>query len=99
MSKGKMRKWKEEYSQFSFTDTTVDKVERSRCILCDVVFCNSNLKPSKLSKYFKNIHGGVEAGYKAETLKTKRACYDRNGTLHKWNLLASKNLISSLRIK
>ena len=47
------------------------------------MFCNSNLKPSKLSQHFKSKHGGVEAGYNAETLKTKQARYDRNGTLPK----------------
>ena len=74
-----MRKWKEEYSQFGFTATTVDGIERPQCILC-YVFCNSNQKPSKLTEHFKNKHGGVEAGYNAETLKTKRARYNQNGT-------------------
>ena len=83
MSKGKVRKWKEEYSQFGFTAITVDGVERSQCILCDIVFCNSNLKSSQLSEHFKNRHAGVEAGYNVETLKTNRACYDRNGMLPK----------------
>ena len=57
MSKGKVRKRKEEYSQFDFTATTIDGVERPQCIFCDVVFCNSNLQPSKLSELFKNKHG------------------------------------------
>ena len=52
-------------------------------LLCDVVFCNANLKPSKLSEHFRNKHGGVEAGYDAETLKTKRARYEKSGTLPK----------------
>ena len=82
MSKGKVRKQKE-YSQFGFKVTTVDGVERPQCILCDVVFCNFNLKPSNLSKHLKNKHRGVEAGYNAETLKTKRAHYDQNMTLQK----------------
>ena len=84
MSKGKVRKWKEKFTQFGFTAThIVDLVKRPQCILCDVVFCNSNLKPSKLSKHFKNKHGVVEAGYNAETLKTERAHYNRKGTLPK----------------
>ena len=71
MSKGKISKWKKEYSQFGFTTTTVDGVQRAQCILRDVAFCNSNLKPSKLSQHFKKKHGGIEAGYNAETLKNK----------------------------
>ena len=53
MSKVKVRKWKEEYSKFGFTATTVNGVEKLQCILCDVVFCNANLKPSKLSEHFR----------------------------------------------
>ena len=48
MSKGKVRKWKEKYSPFGFTATIIGIVKMPQCILCDVVFCNSNLKPSKL---------------------------------------------------
>ena len=72
-----------EYSKLGFTATTVDGVEKPQCILCNVVFCNVNLKPSKLSEHFRNKHGGVEAGYDAETLKTKRARYEKSGTLPK----------------
>ena len=71
MSKGKVRKWKEEYIQFGFTATAVDGVERRQCIFWAVVFSNSNIKLSKLSEHFKNKHWGVEAEYNAETLKTK----------------------------
>ena len=60
MSKGKVRKW-QEYSQFGFTATTVDGVERLQCILYDVVFCNSSLKLSKLSEHYKNKHREIEA--------------------------------------
>ena len=62
MSKGKVKWWEEEYSQFGFTVTTVHGVERPQCNLCDVVFCNSNVKPSKLSEHFKNKHEEVETG-------------------------------------
>ena len=88
MSKDKVRKWKEEYIQFGFAVTAVDGVEKPQYILCDAVFCNSKLKPSKLSEHFKNKHGGVEAGYNAETLKTKRARYEKSRTLPKMDLLA-----------
>ena len=60
MSKIKVRKWKEEYSEFDFTATTVDGVKKAQCILCDVVFCNANLKLSKLSEHFRNKHGELK---------------------------------------
>ena len=95
-----MRKWKEEYSQFGFTPTTVDGVERPQCILRDFVFCNSNLKPLNLSKHFKNKHGGVEAGYNAEILKTKRARYAQNGTLPKMGFtsIEKPHLLASYKV-
>ena len=99
MSKIEVRKWKEEYSKFGFTATTVDGVEKPQCILCDVVFCNANLKPSKLSEHFRNKHGGVKAGHDAETLKTKRARYEKMGRFRKWDLLVSKSFIFSLHTK
>ena len=100
MSKIKVRKWKEEYSKFSFTVTTVDGVEKPQCILCDVVFCNANLKPSKLSEHFRNKHGGVEAGYDAETLKTKRARYEKSGTLPKMGFTSVEkpHLLASYKV-
>ena len=66
----------------------------------DVVFCNSNLKPSKLSEYFKNEHGVVEAGYIAETLKTKRARYERNGMLPKMRFTSGEkpHLLASYKV-
>ena len=60
MSKNKVRKWKEEYSKFAFTATTVDGVEKPQCILYDVVFYNADLKPSKLSENFRNKHGELK---------------------------------------
>ena len=100
MSKGKVRKWKEEYSQFGFTATRVDGVEKPQCILCDVVFCNLNLKPSKLSEHLQNKYWGVEAEYNAETLKRKRARYDRSGTLLKMGLInvEKPDLLASYKV-
>ena len=92
MSKVKVRNWKEEYNKFGFTATTVDGVEKPQYILCDVVFCHANLKQSKLSEHFRNKHGGVEAGYDAETLKTKRARYEQSGTLLKMGFTSVEKL-------
>ena len=64
------------------------------------MFGNSNLKPSKLSEHFKNKDEGVEAGYNAETLKTKRAHYDRNVTLLKMGFTSVKKtyLLASYKV-
>ena len=100
MSKIKVKKWKEEYSKFGFTATTVDGVEKPQCILCDVVFCNANLKPSKLSEHFRNKHGGVAAGYDVVTLKKKRALYEKSGALSKMGFTSVKKprLLASYKV-
>ena len=65
------------------------------------MFCNSNPKASKLSEYFKNKHKGIEAGYNAETLKTKRACYNRSGTLPKMGFTSveKSHLLASYKVQ
>ena len=42
---------------------------------------NANLKSSKLDEHFKNRHGGRDAGNDIETLRVKRAKFNRAGTL------------------
>ena len=64
------------------------------------MFCNANLKPSKLSEHFRNKHRGVEAGYDAETLKTKRARYEKIGTLPKMEFTSVEkpHLLASYKV-
>ena len=72
------------YCQIDFTVTAVNRAKRSQCILWNVVFCNSNLKPYfKACEYFKSKHGGFENGHNAKTLKIQQACYDKTKTLTK----------------
>ena len=53
----KKRKRREEYTRFGFTMTKgSDGEERPQCILCCVVFCNANIKPSRLKEHFNNKH-------------------------------------------
>jgi len=71
----------ETYSDFGFTVTVVDGVERPQCILCSKVLSNSSLKPSKLQEHFINKHGGKESeGQDPETLTKKKARFDNKGT-------------------
>ena len=59
----KRRKWNDDDVSFGFTCTTGnDGLQKPQCILCSVVFSNSNLKPSKLHEHFKNKHGGADVG-------------------------------------
>jgi len=92
MSKRKVRNWDETYSDFGFSVTVVDGVERHQCILSRKVFSNSSLKPSKLQEHFINKHGGKESeGQDPETLKKKKARFDNKGTL--LNLMKSHSTL------
>ena len=64
------------------------------------MFCNANLKPLKLSEHFRNKHGGVQAGYDAETLKTKQARYKKSGTLPKMGFTSVEkpHLLTSYKV-
>ena len=55
------------------------------------MFSNANLKPSRLDEHFKNLHGGLEAGYDIESLKVKRARFDSGGTLSACGFVPYKN--------
>ena len=53
-------------------------------MICDAVFSNSNLKPSKLGEHLQAIHGeNKRAGNDFSSLKAKRARYDSKGMLPK----------------
>lgn len=64
------------------TLVSLDELQKPQCILCNAVFSDANMKPSKLQEHFNNKHGGggVE-GHDFESLKTKRAYFQSCGTL------------------
>ena len=83
-SREKVRKWNEAYVQYGFTKTIIEGLDRPQCVLCNAIFSNSNLKPSKLGEHFRIKHGGNErAGNDLTSLQAKRARYDVKGTLPK----------------
>jgi len=78
----KKRCWNDDYVRYGFTFTTEkDGTQRPQCILCCNKFSNANLKPSKLNEHFTKQHGGVDAGYDFESLKSKRVRFDKSGTI------------------
>ena len=58
-----------------------DGLQRPQCVLCSIMFSNSNLKPSKLEENFQNKHDGESNGRDIQALKVKRFRFDRAGTL------------------
>ena len=93
-SVAKKRKWKEEYTHFGFTMTkSSDGDERPQCILCNVLFSNANMKPSRLQEHFNNKHGGVKPGQDSESLKIKKVRFDSSGTLPKMGFVPADKLL------
>uniref|UniRef100_A0A8C4TCW7 Uncharacterized protein n=1 Tax=Erpetoichthys calabaricus TaxID=27687 RepID=A0A8C4TCW7_ERPCA len=80
----KIRKWKEDYTEYGFTKTIIDGVDRPQCVLYNAIFSNSNLKSSNLGEHFQVKHGGnMREGNDLNSFKAKRACYDIKETLPK----------------
>ena len=56
----KKRKWDDDYVRYWFTCMTeIDGTQRPQCVLCNSVFSNADLRPSKLSDHFNRQHGGI----------------------------------------
>lgn len=62
VKKKKKKIWNDDYVHFGFTCMGNDELQKPQCILCDAIFSNTNMKPSKLQEHFNNKHGvgGVE---------------------------------------
>lgn len=77
----KKRKWEDDYVRYWFTCTTeADGTQRPQCVLCNSVFSNTDLRPSKLSDHFNRQHGGV-AGHDLSGLKPVPTPSDKSKTL------------------
>ena len=64
-------KWREDYVKHGFRKK--DGTERLQCILCNKVFSNANLKPSRLKEHLDSHLGGAKSGNDFNTLKIKMA--------------------------
>lgn len=78
----KKRTWSDDYVSFGFTCVEdKNRAPRAQCLLCNVVFSNESLRPSKLKPHFLK-HGGESApGNDVDSLRRKRARFDSRGTL------------------
>ena len=65
--------------------------ERPQSILCNVIFCNANAKPSTLKEHFDHKHGGGKAGQDSQSLKIIRARFDSMKLLKSGDLYLQKS--------
>ena len=66
-----------------------DGEEKPQCLLCCIVLCNANMKPSRLKEQFDNKHGRVTSGQDSEPLKNKIIRFDSSGTLQKMRFVSA----------
>ena len=82
MSKPKKRQWNDKYVAYGFTLVTErDGTQKPQCMSCNKIFCNENLKPSKLSEHYQSVHGGDAKSAVTERFKSKRIRFDAAATL------------------
>jgi len=56
----KKSKWSGDYIRLDFTCIgKTEDFQTPQCMLCEIIFSNANLKPSKLQEQFNNEHGGA----------------------------------------
>ena len=77
----KKRKWNDEYVEFGFTVVNEkDGTEKPQCMICNLVMCNGNLKPSGLREHLNSKHRNY-VGTSIDAFKLKRIRYDQKATL------------------
>ena len=95
----KKRKLNDIYVQFGFTCTeTNEALQKLQCMFCNIVFSNTNLKPSKLQEPLNNRHCGADvSGHDVESLKANRIQFESQGTLPKLGFVsADKPILMAL---
>lgn len=82
MPKPKKRLWNDKYVAYGFTLVTErDGTQKPQCMSCNKIFCNANLKPSKLSEHYESVHGGDAGSAVPEQFQSKRIRFDAAATL------------------
>jgi len=59
-SKGKKRRYDEEYLSFGFIPIGVDTFPDVRCVVCEKVLSNSSLAPAKLKRHLESNHPNLK---------------------------------------
>ena len=75
----KIRKWSDEYVKYGFSALLNNRggPNRTQCITCHFIVCNSNLKPAREHQ----AKHPAEQAQTLEAMQAKRARYDQKGTL------------------
>ncbi|XP_015372833.1 PREDICTED: zinc finger BED domain-containing protein 5-like [Diuraphis noxia] len=59
-SKGKKRRYDEEYLSLGFIPIGVDTFPDVRCVVCEKILSNSSLAPAKLKRHLKSNHPNLK---------------------------------------
>ena len=89
----KKRKWDDDYVRYWFTCMTeIDGTQRPQCVLCNSVFSNADLRPSKLSDHFNRQHGGI-GGHDLSSLKHVPVPADQSETLKTFGVASQEDAL------
>ena len=77
----KIRKWSDEYVKYGFSAllNNLGGPNRTQCITCHFIVCNSNLKPARLREH--QAKHPAEQAQTLDAMQAKRARYDQKCTL------------------
>ncbi|XP_025419338.1 zinc finger BED domain-containing protein 5-like [Sipha flava] len=76
-SKGKKRRYDEEYLSFRFIPIGIDTFPDVRCIVCEKIFNNSSLVPAKLRRHLESNHPNLK-GKDLEFFRMKKDISDES---------------------
>ena len=79
----KKRRWSDDYVRVGFTCIgKTEDLQKTQCMLCDTVFSNANLKPSKLQEHSDNRYGVANVvSHDEENLRAKRVRFHSRASL------------------
>ena len=95
----KKRKYSKDYVVFGCTFVIdSDGSERQKCFLCGKVLANASLKPAKLKEHLTPIHP-KNALDSVNSFHSKKARFEKYGTLPKFEFTKTKSLASKRHIR
>ncbi|GFU53065.1 protein FAM200B [Trichonephila clavipes] len=94
----KSRKYSQEYLNFGFTITEVNGEEKPLCVICSKILAADSMKPNKLKRHFKTLHGEY-INKPREFFESKLKSYGKQKTFFKKTLSVNeKALLTSYKV-
>ncbi|GFV36827.1 protein FAM200B [Trichonephila clavipes] len=94
----KSRKYSQEYLNFGFTITEVNREEKPLCVICSKILVADSMKSNKLKRHFETLHGEY-INKPQEFFESKLKSYKKQKTfLEKTLSVNEKALLTSYKV-